>query len=266
MSEEPVRPESTECARRSSRADFIRACTTVRTSALVPEIRLQLGDDVFALWERIETTTGPPESALPFWAFAWPGGQALARYLLDHPDCVPGRTVLDLASGSGLVAIAAAKAEASTVVACDLDALAVCAVGLNAALNCVDIAARQADVADVDLNGVEVVLAGDVFYEQALAEAALPTLRRAATAGALVLVGDPDRWYMPRSRLRRACDLPGAGRAHPGGRRRQTVDGLAASLIPPPGYNRPTPRPNSAKEQQWPPASPSSAASTWTWW
>src|SRR4051812_21162571 len=149
-------------------ADFIRASTRVEAPPLVPEVRLHLADDVFGFWERIEATRGPAESPMPFWAFAWPGGQALARYLLDHPDVVAGRDVFDLASGSGIVAVAAAKAGARSVTACEIDPLAICAIDLNARLNGGGVVAFQTDVADVEIEAAEVALAGDVFYDRVL--------------------------------------------------------------------------------------------------
>jgi predicted nicotinamide N-methyase len=167
----------------------------------VPEIRLHLADDVFALWERIEATVGPPESPLPFWAFAWPGGQALARYVLDRPALVRGRRVLDVGSGSGLVAIAAAKAGAAAVTASDVVPFAIAAIALNAQANGVVVAGLLEDVLAGDGVDAEVVLAADLFYEQSLAERVVPFLERARARSATVLVGDPGRAYLPRSRF-----------------------------------------------------------------
>jgi predicted nicotinamide N-methyase len=164
--------------------------------ALVPEIRLHLAEEPFAIWEQLGE--GGP---LPFWAFAWPGGQALARHVLDHPELVRGRRVLDLASGSGLVAIAAAKAGAAAVTAADLDAHAAAAIALNAAANGVDIAIAFGDALDGDGGDAEVVLAGDVLYERPMAGRVLPFLDRCRRRGATVLIGDPGRGYLPRVRL-----------------------------------------------------------------
>jgi predicted nicotinamide N-methyase len=136
----------------------------------------------------------------PFWAFAWAGGQALARYVLDHPTAVAGRRVLDFASGSGLVAIAAAKSGAARIEACDVDPFAVAAIGLNAAANGVAVAARLADLVGAD-EGWETVLAGDICYEQDLARRVTSWLSDLERCGATVLIGDPGRSYLPSGRL-----------------------------------------------------------------
>jgi predicted nicotinamide N-methyase len=179
---------------------FVRAHTTIGTVGHVPEIRLHLAADAFALWERIERERGGGVSAPPFWAFPWAGGQALARHLLDHPEVMAGRTVLDLASGSGLVAIAAAKAGAAAVTASEIDPYATAAIALNAHANEVEIRASLADVLDGDTDA-DVVLAGDVFYSREMAERMFAFLDRAGARGARVLVGDPGRAYLPRHRL-----------------------------------------------------------------
>ena len=179
---------------------FVVATTRVRTPARVPEVRLHLAEDAFALWRRIAVERGPADPPPPFWAFAWAGGQALARYVLDHPALVRGRAVLDLASGSGLVAIAAARAGAAAVTASDVDPLALAAIQLNAELNGVDVARAHGDLLDGQAGG-EVVLAGDVFYERSLAERMLPFLERVRARGASVLIGDPSREFLPGERL-----------------------------------------------------------------
>jgi predicted nicotinamide N-methyase len=163
----------------------------------VPEIRLHLAPEAVGLWD---ATAGEYRSdePPPFWAFAWPGGQGLARYLLDHPEVVAGRRVLDVATGSGLVAIAAARAGAARVRAVDVDPDATAAVARNAAANGVEIETATADILDGDARGVEVVLAGDAFYTAATAGRMLGFLRRAGRDGATVLVGDPDREFLPR--------------------------------------------------------------------
>ena len=141
----------------------------------------------------------------PFWAFPWAGGQALARYLLDHPDCVRGRAVLDLASGSGLVAIAAATAGAASVTPSETDSLALTAITLNAGVNRVRLEPAVGDLLAApeysDASAADVVLAGDAFYDRDMAGLMLPFLERASQAGALVLVGDPGRAYLPRERF-----------------------------------------------------------------
>ncbi|MBB5919013.1 putative nicotinamide N-methyase [Actinoalloteichus hoggarensis] len=184
-----------------ARIDFIHAQTTIAATPLVPEVRLRLAAEAIELWERIEDSSGESDTPPPFWAFPWAGGQALARHVLDHDELVAGRRVLDLASGSGLVAIAAALAGAEEVVAVDIDRFAVAAIGMNAAINEVAVAASVADVLHGDGLGAEVVLAGDVFYERAMAARMLPMLARARARGALVLVGDPGRRYLPPGRF-----------------------------------------------------------------
>ncbi|MDQ7906610.1 50S ribosomal protein L11 methyltransferase [Phytohabitans sp. ZYX-F-186] len=182
---------------------FVRAHTRLSPVPLVPEILLHQADEAIALWERTENesaTRQPP----PFWAFAWAGGQALARHVLDHPALVAGREVLDLAAGSGLVAIAAAKAGAAAVTAVDIDPLSLAAVAANAAANGVTVAAVERDILDTTPDAA-VVLAGDVFYSRAMAERMMAYFQRAAAAGALVMVGDPGRAYLPPSGLRRVA-------------------------------------------------------------
>jgi predicted nicotinamide N-methyase len=163
---------------------------------LVPEVRAFLADDAIVLWARLEAVAGQPLPA-PFWASAWVGGQALARYILDHPDTVAGRNVLDLASGSGVVAIAAALAGARAVTANDVDPYAIAAIGANARANDVVINPLLGDILDGDGDGAEVVLAGDALYEQSIADRVVPFLTRTVERGARVLVGDPGRGHLP---------------------------------------------------------------------
>jgi predicted nicotinamide N-methyase len=181
--------------------DGVQHWTSPGTAPLVPEIVLRLAEDIHRTWERID------EELPPFWAFAWVGGQALARHVLDHPEIVRGRRVLDLAAGSGLVGIAAARAGAASVVASDTDARARTAIALNAAENGVrlevvgDVVGPVDDdeADDVELD-VDVVLAGDVFYEQPMARHMERFCDEAVAAGVDVLVGDPGREYLPRRR------------------------------------------------------------------
>ncbi|MGC9670447.1 class I SAM-dependent methyltransferase [Planosporangium sp. 12N6] len=180
---------------------FVRAHTRLAPAPYVPEVLLHLADDAITLWELTEAELRRGEQPPPFWAFAWAGGQALARYILDHPDLVGGRTVFDLAAGSGLVAIAAVKAGAAVVTANEIDPLAVAAVAANAQANGVEVTTVLGDVLSGDAGGAEVVLAGDVFYSRSMANRVLPFLRRAAARGAHVLVGDPGRAYLPRDRF-----------------------------------------------------------------
>jgi predicted nicotinamide N-methyase len=165
-----------------------------------PEICLHVADEATELWRKNEEELGEIGLPPPFWAFAWAGGQALARYVLDHPTLVRGRRVLDFACGSGLVAIAAAKAGAAHVEARDIDAVAIVAADLNAAANGVALDAQCADVVDLD-DGWDAVLAGDICYERDMAARTVAWLRRIEARGALVLIGDPGRSYLPREEL-----------------------------------------------------------------
>ncbi|MEU5561604.1 class I SAM-dependent methyltransferase [Micromonospora musae] len=179
---------------------FVRLHARLAPVAFVPEVRLHQADEPIGLWELTEgefRSDQPP----PFWAFAWAGGQALARYVTDHPELVADRQVLDLASGSGLVAVAAARVGATAVRAVEVDELAVAAVALNAEANGVRVDVELGDILDGDAGGAQVVLAGDVFYSEAMARRMLRFLLRAARAGARVLVGDPGRAFLPRDRF-----------------------------------------------------------------
>jgi len=178
-------------------ADFIRRNTAITAPPLVPEIRLHLATEITPIWQATEESLARSALPPPFWAFAWAGGQALARYLLDHPDQVAGRTVLDFGAGSGLVAIAAAKAGAAFVLAAEIDHFAAAAIAANAALNEVAITVTTADVLDCADPGREVVAAGDVCYERPMAERVATWLRVLAARGSLVLLGDPGRAYLP---------------------------------------------------------------------
>ncbi|GAA0551920.1 methyltransferase [Paractinoplanes ferrugineus] len=186
--------------------EFIRSNTSPAPVPFVPEVTLFQADEPIALWEKTEElgVEQPP----PFWAFAWAGGQALARHLLDHPDLISGRSVLDLATGSGLVAVAAALAGGKPVVANDIDPYSLAAAAANAQANGVTVDTVEADVLDT-VPAEQVVLAGDVFYSREMAVRVLPFLRRAASHGALVLVGDPGRAYLPEGLIKRASyDIP----------------------------------------------------------
>jgi predicted nicotinamide N-methyase len=181
-------------------AAFIRANTALLAPPLVPEVRLRLAQEALPLWEKTEEELDQIGLPPPFWAFAWAGGQALARYVLDHHDAVAGRTVLDFASGSGLVGIAALKADAASATASDLDAFALAAIAMNAETNGVPLAASRAEMIGRD-DDWDVILVGDAFYEKPLADRLLPWLRRLARRGATVLIGDPGRTYLPKSGL-----------------------------------------------------------------
>ncbi|KQP72445.1 nicotinamide N-methyase [Methylobacterium sp. Leaf111] len=181
---------------------FIRANTRLRPVPHAPEIVLHVADEATELWQKTEDELEAIGLPPPFWAFAWAGGQALARYILDNPGLVAGRRVLDFASGSGLVAIAAARSGADHVTASDLDPFAIPAIGLNAAANGV---AGQIEAVSRDLIGTDpgsaVVLAADIFYERDLAARVTAWLSGLHAGGAIVLVGDPGRSYLPRDRL-----------------------------------------------------------------
>ena len=189
-------------------ADFVRAHTRLAPVPFVPEVRIHQAEEPIALWERTEADGGA-EQPPPFWAFAWAGGQALARYVLDHPALVAGRSVLDLATGSGLVAIAAVRAGAGPVTANDIDPRSLAAARLNADANRAGLRCVAGDLLDTD-DRYEVILAGDVFYSRVVADRVLPFLRRAAGRGSLVLVGDPGRAYLPDTGLtaRASYDVP----------------------------------------------------------
>jgi predicted nicotinamide N-methyase len=196
----------------AERARFIRAETDIRPVPHVPEIRLHVAHEAIALWQKTEDELEELGLPPPFWAFAWAGGQGLARYLLDHPDEVAGKRVLDFASGSGLVAIAAAMAGARSVLAVDIDPFARVAAQLNADVNGVSLASEQRDLVGLD-EGWAVILAGDVCYEQGMASRVLDWLEGLEKRGARVLLGDPGRSYLPATRLRELAsyDVPVVG-------------------------------------------------------
>lgn len=191
------------------RSAFVLAHTRWLATPLAPEIYLRLADEATDLWEKTEEELGRIGLPPPYWAFAWAGGQALARHVLDHPDLVAGRRVLDFAAGSGLAAIAAAKAGAAVAEASEIDELALAAMALNAAQNGVSLVARADDLIGAD-DGWDVVLAGDVSYQRDMAEAVTRWLAALARRGAAVLIGDPWRAYLARDLLEpiAAYDVP----------------------------------------------------------
>ena len=182
------------------RRAFILANTSLMRPPHVPEIRLHLASEAHDLWLKTEEELQEIGLPPPFWAFAWAGGQGLARYVLDHPEMVEGRRVLDFATGSGLVAIAAMMAGAAQVAGADIDPFAGEAVRLNAAENGVPVDFQGENLIGRD-DGWDVVLAGDVFYDADFSAALVPWLSRLAARGALVLAGDPGRAYRPKDRL-----------------------------------------------------------------
>ncbi|MFT4134104.1 class I SAM-dependent methyltransferase [Labrys sp. (in: a-proteobacteria)] len=183
------------------RRSFITANTRPLPVPHAPEISLYLADEVTPLWLKTEEELGEMGLPPPFWAFAWAGGQALARYILDHPDHVAGRRVLDFASGSGLVAVAAMKAGAAQALAADIDAFAVEAIRLNAELNGVAVEPCGENVLGRFDPPVDVVLAGDIFYDREISAEVLGWLKGWRERGATILVGDPGRTYLPRDEL-----------------------------------------------------------------
>jgi predicted nicotinamide N-methyase len=179
---------------------FVRAETVLAAPPLVPEIQLHLASEVVPLWEATEETLTSRGLPPPYWAFAWPGGQAIARYVLDHPDLLRGARVLDFAAGSGLGAIAAAKVRAASVTAAEIDEFALAAIALNATLNGVMVETISEDIVGVP-SAWDVVLAGDVCYERPMAERVARWFAALAAAGTEVLMADPGRAYLPRQGL-----------------------------------------------------------------
>lgn len=175
--------------------DFIRANAALLAPPLVPEISLYLATEVVPLWRATEEELVEIGVPPPYWAFAWAGGQALARYILDNPALVAGKTVLDIGSGSGLVGLAAKKAGATAVLAADIDGFACAAIRLNARANHLDIGVTQDDLIS-RASTWDVILVGDLFYQRPLAERLLAWL---APLGTLALLGDPGRSYFPKS-------------------------------------------------------------------
>ncbi|HYM02547.1 MAG TPA: 50S ribosomal protein L11 methyltransferase [Stellaceae bacterium] len=182
-------------------AAFVRANTAIAAPPLVPEIRLHLASEVTPLWHATETTLARDQLPPPYWAFAWAGGQALARHVLDNPDLVRGKSVLDFGAGSGLVAIAAARAGAAKVTAAEIDPFAAAAIALNAALNETEVIVETVDIIGRAPAPWQVVLVGDMCYERPLAERLTSWLRDLAAGGTLVLLGDPGRAYLPKEGL-----------------------------------------------------------------
>ena len=179
---------------------FIRAQTAIARPPMVPEIPLHLATEITPIWQATEAWLGEAGIEPPFWAFAWPGSQAIARLILDHPAHVAGRRVLDFAAGCGLAAIAAARAGAAAVEAAEIDPLALAATRLNAALNGVTVATPDGDVVGSACRW-DLILAGDVCYEAPMTRHILPWLRAMAAAGAEVWLADPGRAYVPRDGL-----------------------------------------------------------------
>ena len=188
------------------RASFIRANTTLMSPPLVPELRLHLAHEAVPLWQKTEEELGSLGLPPPFWAFAWAGGQALARHVLDHPERVAGKRVIDLASGSGLVGIAAMKAGAARVIAADIDLFSVEAIRINAGVNGVALEPTSANLLERPAEECDVILVGDLFYEKELAASVFSWLSEAEGRGITALIGDPGRSYLPRQSLEKLAE------------------------------------------------------------
>lgn len=182
-------------------AAFVAANTRLQPVSHTPEISLWLADEVTPIWRLTQEELGDLGLPPPFWAFAWAGGQGLARHILDHPHTVAGLRVLDFAAGSGLVGIAAMKAGAASVLCADIDPFCAAAVAANAAANAVPLAFTDANLLDAPPPPVDLICAGDICYEKPMTEAVLAWLERARTQGTRVLIGDPGRTYFPRTGL-----------------------------------------------------------------
>jgi predicted nicotinamide N-methyase len=185
---------------------FIRQNTALTPVPHAPEISLYVADEITPIWKMTEQALGAMGISPPFWAFAWAGGQALARYVLDHPETVAGKTVLDFAAGSGLVAIAAMKAGAAHTLACDIDPICRAAIAVNAEANGVNVEAVIADLLGQPPPKVDVILAGDICYEKTVTERVMAWLNAARAAGIQVLIGDPGRTYFPKSGLQQLAE------------------------------------------------------------
>ena len=184
-----------------ARRPFILANTRLQSPPHTPELALHLADEITPIWKMTEEALEEIGLPPPFWAFAWAGGQALARYLIDNPAIVGGKRVIDFASGSGIVAIAAARAGAVQVLAADIDGFCGAAVALNALANGVKVDFTDVDLLDAPAPNADVILAGDICYEKPLAERVMAWLGEARSRGATVLIGDPGRSYFPRTGL-----------------------------------------------------------------
>ena len=181
---------------------FVQRTTRLRPVPGAEWIRLHLADDAMALWQATRAASGDPDEPIPFWGIAWGGGMAIARYLRDHAEVAAGRRVLDLGSGSGLCAIAAALAGAGVVTAVDIDPFAIAAVELNARANRQRVVTLKADLLDDEPPEVDLILAGDCWYEEPVARRATTWLRQAQQRGVDVILGDPGRRYLPYASLR----------------------------------------------------------------
>jgi predicted nicotinamide N-methyase len=185
---------------------FILANTVKLACPLVPELTLHLAHEAVPIWHKTEEELGEIGLAPPFWAFAWAGGQALARYILDHPEFIHGKSAVDLASGSGLVALAAMKAGAVSVLAADIDPFAASAMRLNAELNGVVLEVTTENLLQTPPPKADFLLVGDLFYEKELAQRVLGWLEQGREQGSRILVGDPGRSYFPKDRFEKCAE------------------------------------------------------------
>ena len=190
-----------EAIGRTQAADFVRDHTDLLAPPLIPEIRLHTASELTPIWEATEADFAEMGLPPPFWAFAWAGGQALARYILDNPDIVAGKRVLDFAAGGGLSAIAATRAGAAKVTANEIDPYAGAAIALNAVENGVSVEVVIEDIVGSAVQDWDIVLAGDICYEKSMAARIFAWLREIAGTGRPVLMGDPNRTYLPKSGL-----------------------------------------------------------------
>jgi predicted nicotinamide N-methyase len=181
--------------------DFIRTQTRILSPSILPEIRLHLAAEFTPLWQMTEDRLRQSNLPPPFWAIAWPGGQGSARYILDNPDIVKGKRVVDFAAGSGLIAIAAMTAGAKSALAVDIDPLAIAAIGLNAEINHVDVKTSEGLDLTTPYTKAEVIIAGDICYQQAMSATLIRWLRLCAEGGVFVLLSDPGRAYVPQEGL-----------------------------------------------------------------
>lgn len=186
---------------------FIHANTKLIAPPLVPELKLHLATESLPIWQKTEDELGEMNVPPPYWAFAWAGGQALARHILDRPELVAGKCVLDLGTGSGLTALAPMQAGATSALAADIDALALIATRMNAAANGLEVLTTAEDLLARPPDRFDVVLVGDLFYERQLADKVLAYIDAARAAGALVLIGDPQRNYFPRDRFSQVAEF-----------------------------------------------------------
>jgi len=185
---------------------FVAENTRLLPVPHVPEILLHVADEALPIWEKTEEELGEIGLPPPFWAFAWAGGQALARFLLDNPEHVAGKRVIDFASGSGLVAIAALRAGAASVLATDIDPICRAAMDINARANDVRFDVDLSDITSEPSRGYDVICAGDVFYEAEMANRIMAWLAAEQGSGARIFIGDPGRSYLPREKLNKVAD------------------------------------------------------------